>query len=69
MQKRLENANNDCRDELTNKDMHAVFVEVVEEVCLLRLVDGGEHVFWVQQRPDNTESVSCGHQTTRLENT
>ena len=32
--------------------VHAVLVEVVEEVSLLRLVDAGQHVLRVQQCPD-----------------
>ena len=34
--------------------MHAVFVEVVEEVCFLRLVNTGQHVLGIQKRPDDT---------------
>ncbi len=32
---------------LTDKNMHAVFVEVVKEVRLFRFVDGCEHIFRV----------------------
>ncbi len=38
---------------LTDEEMHVVFVEVVEEVRLLWLVDGRQHVLGVQQHPDD----------------
>ncbi len=37
--------------------MHAVLVEVVEEVRLLRLVDGSQHVLGVQQHPDDVSQL------------
>ena len=36
-------------DILTYEDVHAVFVKVIEKVCLLRLVDAGEHVLRVEE--------------------
>ena len=38
--------------------MQAVFVEVVEEVRLFRLVDGGQHVLGVQQHPDDVGQLN-----------
>ena len=37
--------------------MHAVFVEVVEEVSLLRLVDTGQHILGVQQGSDDAHKL------------
>ena len=39
--------------ELTYENVHAMLVEVVEEVGLLGLVDGGEHVFRVKKHSDD----------------
>ena len=38
---------------LTYENVHAMLVEVVEEVGLLGLVDGGEHVFRVKKHSDD----------------
>ena len=43
---------------LTYEDMHAVLVEKVEEVCLLRLLRRGEHIFWVEEGPDDASQLN-----------
>ena len=37
-----------------------MFVEMVEEVSLLRLVDAGQHVLGVQERPDDAHQLDRG---------
>lgn len=39
--------------------MYAMLVEVVEEVRLFTLVDGGQHVFWVQQDAKHPHQLNC----------
>ena len=47
---------------LTYEDMHAVLVEKVEEVSLLRLLRRGEHIFWVEEGPDDPHQLhGCTH--------
>ena len=43
---------------LTYEDMHAVLVEKVEEVSLLRLLRRGEHIFWVEEGPDDASQLN-----------
>lgn len=46
-----------------HKHVHAMLVEKVEKVRLLRLVDGGQHVLWVHQEPQNATQL---HGSTKL---
>lgn len=43
----------------TYEQMYAVLVEVVEKVLLLRLIDGGQHILWIYQYPENPHQLNC----------
>lgn len=44
---------------LTDQDVRAVFVEETEEIRLLRLVDRGQHVLWIEQGPYDAHQLDC----------